>query len=235
MEELLFHAQLRENKGTGAARKTRLEGFIPGILYGAGHSPCSIKLERKTTERIIRQLASHNVIASLVIEQNGNEEKIKTMLKDVQIQPIKGNVLHLDFYRIRMDKPIRMQVPIQLNGEAPGLELGGIMEHELREIEIQALPGNMPELIEIDISSMQIGDTVLVKDIQLGDDVEIIDSLDRSIISIMAPRVAKEEEETDEELEEALPEQQEGATEPEVISQQKAEERRKDKDSPDKK
>ncbi len=230
MEELLFHAELREGRGTGAARKTRAAGFIPGILYGAGHDACQIKLERKTTERIIRRLESHNVIASLMLKQNGTEEKIKTLLKDVQMQPIRGEVIHLDFYRIRMDKPIRMQVPIHLKGTAPGLEAGGIMEHELRELEIQALPDRIPETVEIDVSSMQIGDTVLVKDIRLADDVEIIDVPEKTIISLLAPKAVKEEVAEEETAEAATAEVQEGTAEPEVITQQKAEERRKEKD-----
>jgi large subunit ribosomal protein L25 len=230
MEELLFYAETREGKGTGAARKTRAAGFIPGILYGVGHDSCQIRLEKKSTEKIIRKLESHNVIASLVLKKDGNEEKIRTLLKDVQIQPVKGDVIHLDFYRIRMDKPIRMQVPIHLAGTAPGLEQGGIMEHDLRELEIQALPDRMPDKIEIDVSNMQIGDTVLVRDIRIAEDVEIIDEPEKTIISMLAPKVVKEEVEGEEATGEAETAVKEETAEPEVISQQKAEERRKEKE-----
>jgi large subunit ribosomal protein L25 len=231
MEELLFNAEIREGSGTGAARKTRGEGFIPGVLNGAGHKPCQIKLERKSTERIITHLESHNVMASLVLKGSGGEEKIRTVIKEIQMQPIKGNVLHLDFYRIRMDKPIRMQIPIHLTGDAPGLEKGGIMEHELRELEVQALPDRIPEMAEIDVSSMEIGDTFIVSDIKLADDVEIIDLPEKMIISIMAPKVVEEETEEEAAEEEVVAETAEGETaEPEVISHQKAEERRKEKE-----
>lgn len=234
MGELLFKAEKREGRGTGAARKIRAEGFIPGILYGAGHTPCQIKLEKKSTEKIIRHLESHNVMASLLLQQNGSEEKISTVIKDIQMQPIRGDVIHLDFYRIRMDKPIRMQIPIHLKGEAPGLEHGGIMEHELRELEVQALPGSMPEMAEIDISAMEIGDAVLVRDIKLAGDVEIIDAPEQAVISILAPKAAQEEpeEEAEEEVKEEAAEE---TAEPEVISHQKAEERRKEKESQSKK
>ncbi len=233
MDEILFYAELREETGKGPARQARAAGFIPGVLYGAGHTPCQIKLEKKGVEKIIRHLTSHNIIASLMLKQNGNEEKIKILLKDIQIQPIKNEVIHLDFYRIRMDKPIRMQVPIHLKGEAPGLELGGIMEHDLREIEIQALPDKMPEFIEIDVSSMQIGDSILVDIIKLADDIEILESPEKPIISILAPKVSKDE--TEEEEEAAVSSEKVESAEPEVISKQKAEERRKEKESQDKK
>ena len=230
MEELLFYAEVREGRGTGAARKIRAAGFIPGVLYGAAHSPCHIKLEKKTTEKIIRHLESHNVISTLILKHNGAEEKIKTLLKDIQIDPIRADVIHLDFYRIRMDKPIRMRVPIHLKGTAAGLEQGGILEHELRELEIQALPDRMPEQIEIDVSSMNIGDAIFVKDIKLADGLEIIDAPEKTIISLLAPKVVKEEVPEQEAAGEVATEVKEEVAEPEVITQQKVEERRKEKE-----
>lgn len=192
--------------------------------------PVILSLKKKTTEKIIRHLESHNVISTLILKHNGAEEKIKTLLKDIQIDPIRADVIHLDFYRIRMDKPIRMRVPIHLKGTAAGLEQGGILEHELRELEIQALPDRMPEQIEIDVSSMNIGDAIFVKDIKLADGLEIIDAPEKTIISLLAPKVVKEEVPEQEAAGEVATEVKEEVAEPEVITQQKVEERRKEKE-----
>lgn len=219
MKKIEFIGRLREKTGKGGARKTRREGFIPAILYGPGYEPLPIKVERKSTEKIINQLHGHNVMGNLKIS-DGKEEKIKVILKDIQFDEITGGILHLDFYRVRMDKPVVMEVPINLVGESPGVEKGGILEHELREIEIEVLPANIPEKIDVDISNLDIGDSLLVKDIEVGEGIKILEDEEKVVVSILAPKVV-EEEEKEEEVE----------AEPEVISEEKVEERRKEEPS----
>ncbi len=219
MKKIEFIGRLREKTGKGGARQTRREGFIPAVLYGPGYEPLPIKVERKSTEKIINQLHAHNVMGDLKIS-DGKEEKIKVILKDIQFDEITGEILHLDFYRVRMDKPVVMEVPINLVGESPGVKKGGILEHELREIEIEVLPANIPEKIDIDISNLDIGDSLLVKDIEVGEGIKILEDEEKVVISILAPKVV-EEEEKEEEVE----------AEPEVISEEKAEERRKEEPS----
>jgi len=219
MKKIEFIGRLREKTGKGGARETRREGFIPAILYGPGYEPLPIKVERKSAEKIINQLRAHNVMGDLKIS-DGKEEKIKVILKDIQFDEITGEILHLDFYRVRMDKPVVMEVPINLVGESPGVEKGGILEHELREIEIEVLPANIPEKIDVDISNLDIGDSLLVKDIEVGEGIKILEDEEKVVVSILAPEVA-EEEEKEEEVE----------AEPEVISEEKVEERRKEESS----
>ena len=219
MKKIEFIGRLREKTGKGGARETRREGFIPAILYGPGYEPLPIKVERKSAEKIINQLHGHNVMGDLKIS-DGKEEKIKVILKDIQFDEITGEILHLDFYRVRMDKPVVMEVPINLVGESSGVEKGGILEHELREIEIEVLPANIPEKIDVDISNLDIGDSLLVKDIEVGEGIKILEDEEKVVVSILAPEVA-EEEEKEEEVE----------AEPEVISEEKVEERRKEESS----
>ncbi len=229
MDKIQFTAEMREGTGKGAARKLRAAGFIPGILYGAGNEPCSIKVEKKSAENIIRKLESHNVMADLILKtEKGKPETIKTLVKDIQIEPIKMDVLHLDFYRIRMDQAVRMEVAVHITGTAPGLEQGGILEQELREIEVQTLPDKIPSSIEVDVSKLGIGDAIAVKDIILPEGVEVIEEGERTIVTILAPKVEK--------VEEAAPaegavEAAEAPAEPEVISEKEAADRRKEKEA----
>jgi large subunit ribosomal protein L25 len=227
MEQITFNAESREKTGKGAARQLRREGFIPGILYGADSEPVLIKLDRKTSEKILGHLESYNVMANLVLKGEKRKKTVKTVLKEVQMDPLKGRVLHLDFNKIRMDKPIVMEIPVHLIGESPGIEAGGVLEHEMREIQLEALPADMPELIEVNIANMDIGDVILVKDIQFPEKVKTVEEEERTVVSIHKPREEKEEEE---EVEEEVVAAEEVETEPEVISEEKAEERRKEKE-----
>ncbi|HOJ38876.1 MAG TPA: 50S ribosomal protein L25/general stress protein Ctc [bacterium] len=223
MEEILFQAEVRETTGKGVARKLRQAGFVPGILYGPGEEPVALKVEGKSAGTIVRRLRSHNIMADLVLKGSAGEEKIKTILKDVQKDPLTGALLHLDFYRVRMDRPVAMEIPIQLVGESVGVSQGGILEQELREAKLEALPRNMPDRITVDISTLGIGHALLVKDLKLPEGVRALDDPERVVVAVLAP--AKEEE--------AAPVTEEvtaAATEPEVISEEKAEERRKMKE-----
>ncbi len=229
MDKIVFTAETREDTGKGAARKLRAAGFIPCVLYGAGQEPCSIKIEKRSAENIIRKLESHNVMVDLILNRGGKEEMIKTMLKDVQIEPIKLDVLHLDFYRIRMDKQVRMEVAVHLEGEAPGVEKGGILEQEIREIEVQALPDRIPSMIVVDVSKLDIGDSITLQDIVLPEGVETVEDKEKIVVTVLAPKAVEEEKPA--EGEEGVEKTAETVTEPEVISEKEAAERRKEKEA----
>jgi large subunit ribosomal protein L25 len=232
MDDITFTAETREETGKGAARKLRASGFIPGILYGAEQESRKIKVEKRSAENIIRKLESHNVMANLVLKTGEEKgEGIKTVLKEIQTDAIKGDILHLDFYRIRMDQTVRMEVAVHLEGEAPGIEKGGILEQELRELEVQALPDKVPSAITVDVSKMEIGDAIMVKDIVLPEGVEAVEEEERIIVTILAPKAVEEKPAEEGEGEEAVEGVTETVTEPEVISEKEAAERRKEKEA----
>jgi len=228
MDKIQFTAETREGKGKGVARKLRTSGFIPGILYGAGHEPCSIRIEKKSAENIIRKLESHNVMADLMLKEGkGKPEAIKTLVKDIQMDAIKGDVLHMDFYRIRMDQQVRMGVAVHLIGLAPGVEQGGILDQEIRELQVQALPDKIPSKIEVDVSALVIGSSLTVKDIILPEGVSTVEEAERIVVAVLAPKAEKVEEEATAETAAA----EAGAAEPEVISEKEATERRREKET----
>jgi len=230
MDRIQFNAEEREGKGKGVARKLRASGFIPAVLYGPGYEPAILKVERKSAEDTIRKLESHNVMADVVIKKGEKQETVKTILKDIHIDPIRGDILHMDFYRIRMDQTVRMGVAVHLVGEAPGIEKGGILEQELREIQVQALPDRIPSMIEVDVSKLDIGDAILVKDISLPEGVSAIDDPEKVVVTVLAPKVEKVEV-TEEGAEVPVVET---PAEPEVISEKEAAERRREKEAREK-
>lgn len=223
MEQIKFQSEIRQAKKKGAARKIRQAGFVPGVLYGPPEQPVLLKVEKKSAEKTFRHLTGHNVMADLILKNNGETETIRTIVKEMQIDPLTGRILHLDFYRVRMDKPVVMEVSIHTTGENESVKQGGILDLELRELKVEALPRDIPEKIELDIAGLKIGDAVLVKDLKLPENVKVLEDVDRVVVSILAPRA---EEEVAKPAEEAAP----VAAEPEVISEEKAEERRKMKE-----
>ncbi|MCM8768576.1 MAG: 50S ribosomal protein L25 [Candidatus Omnitrophica bacterium] len=222
MEQIQFQAEVREGTGKGVARKLRQAGFVPGILYGPGEKPVPLKVEGKGATVIVRHLRAHNVMADLIILRPDGQQEVKTILKDVQIDPLTGALLHLDFYRVRMDRAVVMEVPIQLVGESTGVKQGGILEQELREVRVEALPKDIPQSVNVDITNLGIGHALLVKDLKLPEGVRVLEEEEKVVVAVLAP--AKEEPVAT--TEEVAP----AATEPEVISEEKAEERRKMKE-----
>ncbi|MGC8976628.1 MAG: 50S ribosomal protein L25 [Candidatus Ratteibacteria bacterium] len=219
MEKIIFYAEIRNKKGKGEARKLRMKGYIPGILYGYGIKPIPIKLEKKTTEKIITHLSSHNIMGEMKLKKNDEYETIPVILKDIQTDPIKDNIIHLDFYKLSSERKIIMEVPVITKNKSIGEEKGGILEQFLREIKVEGLPGNIPEYIEVDIKNLDLGEVILVKDLKIPPNIKVVEDENQVIIAVLKPKEISEEEKVEEIVEE-----------PTVITHQKVEERRKEKE-----
>ena len=220
--QITFQAKPRSGTRKSACRALRRSGFIPGNLYGAGEQNQPLAVDRKSAEMILRHMSGHNVIADLVVE--GNKEALKTVVKEIQHHPITGEVLHLDFYHIGANQPIVLNIPLRFVGECPGVKEGGVLDHALWEIEVEGLPDKIPQAIEIDISSLMIGDSIQVNGIQAPEGLKIRTTPEQMVATVLAPTkvvepVAAEAVVTEE------------VAQPEVITQEIAEERRKEKES----
>jgi large subunit ribosomal protein L25 len=148
------------------------------------------------------------------LEIEGEKQAKKCVIKEIQRDPVTGNFLHVDFLGVKMGEKIIVNVPLVLKGTAPGIKAGGIVEHLFRELEIECFPRHLPERLEVDVSTMEIGDSIHIKDLAF-ENIQIIDDPDETVVILEAPRVI--EEEAAEEVEEEL-------TEPEVIGEKKPEE-----------
>ena len=162
MTETLVEAKPREAKSKNAARRVRKGGAVPAVVYGAGKNTVSISVDPKQISRILNSETGHNSIFDLQLDG----EKTKAMIVDWQYEPIKGSLLHIDMKRIAMDKRLKVEVPIQLKGEAYGVKTeGGIMEQVLREVEIECLPGDIPGHFDLDVTELKFGEVLRVKDL----------------------------------------------------------------------
>ncbi len=186
-------AQTRQTVGKGAARTLRREGRIPAILYGSGTDNIMISVESSELEKMFNSPHYSRGLIKLAI--TGNQPYDKTvMVKELQRDPVKAHYLHLDLLEIRMDKKIATMVYINPVGTPKGVEEGGILQILRRELEVYCLPLNIPEQIDIDVSNMEVGDSLHVSEIEVGGDVEIPYDVDFTVVTVVSPKMEVPEE-----------------------------------------
>ncbi|MFZ0957434.1 MAG: 50S ribosomal protein L25 [Candidatus Sulfotelmatobacter sp.] len=172
IETNVLEAHPRESGNKNMARRVRVGGKIPGVLYGAGKNSLSVSVDPRQVTRILNSKTGHNTIFDLAL--NGGEQT-KAMIVDWQYEPIKGKLLHIDLKRIAMDKALKVSVPIFLRGEAAGVKQeGGILEQILREVEIECLPADIPSHVDADVSELVFGKVLRVSDLSLGEKVKVL-------------------------------------------------------------
>ncbi|MDJ0876177.1 MAG: 50S ribosomal protein L25/general stress protein Ctc [Desulfobacterales bacterium] len=199
MDFLNIKANKRTTKGNGPARALRRDGQIPAILYGPGNEPTSIAVDTHELELLLKSSRSGQIFVNMAIDGAGER---KALLKELQRHPVSGQYIHADFYEVAMDRKIRVRVPVTTRGKSQGVEMGGMLQIIRRELEVLCLPDDIPEVIEIDITELDMGESVHVEDIPLEGDVEIPHEVNFTILTILSGRKV-EEEEVDEEGEEA--------------------------------
>ena len=192
MKEIVLRARPREQSGKEYARKLRRNGFVPAVLYGPETETKHLEVETKTFLTLVRGGLGENVIVTLLLDDTA-EGKRKVLVREVQRDPVTGNILHLDFHQISLTKKLTIQVPIHLVGTPVGVDDGGILQHALRELQVECLPSAIPEKIEVDVSHLKIGDSVHVGDVTV-ENAEILSDSKSSIVSVVPPTVFKEPE-----------------------------------------
>jgi large subunit ribosomal protein L25 len=217
LERFELKAKIRKTTGNGPARVLRREGRIPAVLYGPKTEPALLSVEIRDLEQIFKTGNVGQVLLNLVI-QNGQESTRPAMIKELQAHPVSGKFLHIDFYEIDLERKIRVGVPIVTTGQPIGIENGGMLQIVRREIEVLCLPTQIPESIEVDVTDLDVGDSIHVEEIQVEGDAEIPADVNFTVITILAPKVEAEPEEEEEELDEeaAEAEGEEGADEKEA-------------------
>ncbi len=227
MLQAKLEVQQRNTFGKQSARDLRKEGGVPAVLYGRAQDTVSIQIDARSFRQFLRTYGE-NVIINMEI---GNGDTETVIIKEIQRHPVeKQKLIHADFIRISLDEPVTSAVPVVLEGTPQGIQEGGVLEFPLRQITIYCLPMRMPTDISIDVSGLDIGDSIHVSDLSFDEDIEILDDLERTIATVSQPRVQLEEETTeaeDGEGEEAEADAEEQPTEPEIIS------RRRDDDDED--
>ncbi|MCD4761961.1 50S ribosomal protein L25 [bacterium] len=199
VKELKLAVKLRSEKN-GKPRKMRESGIIPAVLYGLGKENINLKIVKLEFERLYEQ-AGESTIFDLEID---GKDKVKVIIKEMQMDTIKDRILHVDFYRIDMKKPIDVEIPLVFVGEPKAVsDLGGTLIKNIEAIEIKSLPDNLPENFELDLTVLEtFNDAIRVKDIKIPEGVEITRNPEDLIASVLEPRIVEEEKPAEDETEE---------------------------------
>ncbi len=202
MEFIELKTNIRTTTGNGPARRLRRTGQIPAVFYGPGTESVLLSVNISDIDRVLKKGRIGQVLLNLVIPDNGETSTKTAMVKELQIHPVARNFLHIDFYEIAMDSKIVVNVPIITTGKSKGVEIGGILQIIKRELEVQCLPLDVPKSIEIDITDLNIGDSIHVGDIPRQNEVEFLDDENFTVVTIVIPKIEEEEEPVEEEEEE---------------------------------
>ncbi|MBA4368227.1 MAG: 50S ribosomal protein L25 [Desulfobacterium sp.] len=194
LEILELKAEKRSTIGKGPARSLRRDGKVPAVLYGSDIEPVSLSIQAKEIEVLLKNAKFNQQLINIDM---GDGVLKPTMIKEIQLRPVKGDFLHIDFYEVNMGRKIRVRVPVVLKGKSIGVEMGGLLQIIRRELEVLCYPGEIPEAIEIDVTDLNIGNSVHVNDIHLEGDMEIPADVNFTVVTMLAPKkesVATEDE-----------------------------------------
>jgi large subunit ribosomal protein L25 len=210
MKEVTFKVSARKEAGKEKAKKLRAQGMLPGVVYGEGGA-VPIAFNAHEFEVLWQAARGENILINLEV-QNGGVETKKSLVREIQREPVWGKILHVDFQHISLTKKINVKVPVHLTGTPVGVkDAGGILQHTFRELEISCLPTEIPQHIDVDVSNLKIGDSIHVRDLQLTPGIQVLVDGDLSVASVVPPTIIKEGE-----LEAAAE-----VAEPEVITERK--------------
>ena len=220
-EQITLEAFVRTGFGKQHNRRLRREEFIPAVVYRRGKETVNLKVARKELTRVLKTGRGGNVLIALTVKEEAKAEKESpkermVLVKELQHDPIRGDVLHVDFHEISLTEKLKVNVPVKTKGEAIGVKQdGGILEHALWEVEAECLPTEIPDQIEVDVSALKIGDAVHIKDLLVPKGVQILQDPDLTVFVVKPPAV------------EAAPAEAvagEEVAEPEVITERKPKE-----------
>lgn len=202
MELIELKTNIRTTTGNGPARRLRQKGQIPAVLYGPGTESVLLSVNISDIDMVLKKGRIGQVLLNLVIPNNGETSTKTVMVKEMQLHPVSRNFLHIDFYEVAMDRKIMVNVPVTTTGKAKGVEVGGILQIIRRELEVQCFPLDVPESIEIDITDLDIGDSIHVGDISRQSEIEFLGDENFTVVTIVTPKIEEEEEPVEEEEEE---------------------------------
>jgi large subunit ribosomal protein L25 len=197
-ERVKLQVQERERRGSSETRRLRRRGLIPGVLYGRGNAPHPFCVDERELRRALS--GDHGLHAILDVAVDGSRPR-PSILKDAQRDPVRGTVVHVDLQEVRLDEVITAQVVVELVGEPAGVKEGGVLSQVSREINVEALPLDVPERIELDVSEMAIGDTKRLADLTPPEGVKLLDDPEETVLATVTlpTRIVEPEPEVEEE------------------------------------
>lgn len=207
-------AERRTHAGRNAVKKIKAEGLVPAVIYGPKQETIMLQVPGRDLSEVFSHAAGENILVQLEILDGGDKTNTLALIQEVQHDPLKKDILHVDFQAISATEKIVAEVPIVAAGEAIGVRTyGGLLEHILRSFEVECYPKDLPQVVEVDVSNLNVGDSLHVKDLPLPEGVVAVTDSEQTVVAVVEPRVEAEE-----------PVAAEAPAAPEVITEKKEEE-----------
>lgn len=195
MEQISLKVSLRDVRGKQAAKKLRNSGFIPGVVYHRGEESVSISLVDKEISKIIRTAGGENVLINLTIDKEKKPKARSVIIKEIQQDPVKRNILHVDFNEISLTEMIIVEVEVVAVGDAIGVKQeGGLLDHPLRMLKVQCLPTDIPKHINVEVSGLKLNDSIHIKDLVLSDKIKVLNDPELLLFQVKLHEEEKVEE-----------------------------------------
>jgi large subunit ribosomal protein L25 len=194
-DRIRLEVTTRDLQGSRASRRLRKQGLIPGVLYGRGNDPHAIVVPERDLRRALGGPGGLHTILDVVLFGADGGRAHPSVLKDYQVDPVRGGVTHVDLQEVRLDRPIQAQVVVQLVGDAAGTSEGGVLSQPTRELNVEALPMEIPEHIDVDVTEMHIGDTLRLADLPPIEAVTFLDDPDETVLATVTQPTRVEEPE----------------------------------------
>ena len=192
-ERVKLQVQARESRGSAEARRLRAEGLIPGVLYGNGDTAHAFCIEERELRRALT--GDHGLHAILDVVLEGQQKAHHAVVKDYQLDPVRARLLHIDLHEVRLDQAIQTNVVVELVGEAEGQKEGGVLSQINREVRVEALPMEVPDHLELDVSAMVIGDSLRLSDLRVPEGVKLLDDPEETVLATVSPPTKEPEPE----------------------------------------
>jgi large subunit ribosomal protein L25 len=217
MAEVTLEVSRREGTGKEKAKKLRVQGQVPAVVYGGHREPVAIVVDRKSVAELIKK-SEHGIRSVFLLKMSGTDQQRHAMIKELQIHPISRKVIHIDFVRVMMDEVVRLNVPVHLSGVPAGVKEGGVLDWQIRELHVECLPNAIPDAIEVNVDDVGVHQYVHVSDLKAPEGVKIMEEPERVVVGVTHMRA--------EVVPEAAPVEADAvAAEPEVIKKGKVEEK----------
>jgi large subunit ribosomal protein L25 len=184
-------ARPRQESGSNAVKAVRHRDAVPAVIYGASVTPLNLEVSRRDVEVLLSHAAGESILVDLAIEEGNSTTNRLSLIQEVQHHPVRGDILHVDFHAVQADELIEASIPLEAVGESDGVKnFGGILEIILRELPIRCLPQNLPEILEVDVTKLAVGDSIHVRDLVLPQGVEAGIDGEVTVLSVAPPNVA---------------------------------------------
>jgi large subunit ribosomal protein L25 len=187
MAEVTLEVTRRESTGKEQAKKLRRDGKVPAVVYGGHREPVAITVDRKAVSELI-QKSEHGIRSVFLLKMSGSDQQRHAMIKDVTINPISRKMTHIDFVRVVMDEQLKVMIPVQLTGTANGVKEGGMIDFQLREVQVECLPNAIPDSIEVDVTPLGGHEYYRVKDLQMPEGVKVLEDPERVVVGVTHAR-----------------------------------------------